>query len=860
MRPQLQQPSRSLYLPIFTLCAIAPALTCQFAPPTHAQVIADGTFSTNVASSDNQNFVIDAGDRAGNNLFHSFDTFSIPTNGSAIFNNAIDIKHIVSRVTGINTSDIDGLIQANGTANLFLLNPNGILFGENASLDIGGSFLATTAESILFSDNVEFSTTDVTSASLLTISTPMRLQFAANPSPITVEGTGHNLTLDLNTSSPIRDNRPVGLQVPSGQTLAFIGGDILIEGGHLTANQGRIELGSVAQSGSVSLMPTSDGFTLDYAAIDNFGDLRFTQAASVEVSGEGSGNLHFQGRNISVLETSAIISNVLGADSGGEIRVRASESVDIIGIQTEDFPSAFFNQGEAVSTGNVGNLSIQTGRLQVVDGFVSNAISGAGNGGNLTIKANDITLIGNNVFQGNYNTGLLAQVFSSGTGQGGALSIDADNLYMQSSLISNATLAEGNAGNTVLQVDTLRLTESSQIFSGTIGQGNGGNISIDANEITITSTEKDAPFLAGIYTTSLEDGNAGNIDIQVNNRLQLTGAARISSLTRTAGTAGNIMLQAGEIEVNGAGATGGGGISDDGQLTSRITAFSETDFAAGKIDITVETLRVTNQGLISVSNLEGGDASDLSIRADQILLTDGGTLQAEVAAGNQGNILLMADSLLFLKRGGLISTNATNRATGGNIVIEAPVILGLNNSDIVANAVQGDGGNIAITTQALLGLQFRNFRTSESDITASSQFGLDGIVQIDTPDLEPNQGLVELPSELTDSSNQISTGCLVAADNSLTLSGRGGLPDAPDTLNSLAVWEDWRPLETEARTATAPRDIARTSFREATAMVIDVNGRVQFVASTTERLKPPMAANPLIRCGSRDNVWGQENE
>ena len=156
-------------------CQFAPALTSQFVPPAHAQVIPDGALSPSVASSDNQSFVIENGDRAGNNLFHSFSEFSIPTSGSAVFNNPTDIETIFSRVTGSNLSNIDGLLQTTGTTNLFLLNPNGIIFGPNAQLDIAGSFTASTAKSLVFADGNEFSATSP-ELSLLSISVPVGLQ------------------------------------------------------------------------------------------------------------------------------------------------------------------------------------------------------------------------------------------------------------------------------------------------------------------------------------------------------------------------------------------------------------------------------------------------------------------------------------------------------------------------------------------------------------------------------------------------------------------------------------------------------------------------------------------------------------
>jgi filamentous hemagglutinin family protein len=153
--------------------------------PVLAQVLPDGTLPTTVTSPDGRNFSIEGGGRSGSNLFHSFSQFSVPTNGSVLFNNAVDVQNIFSRVTGSQVSNIDGLLQTQGTANLFLLNPNGIVFGPNAKLNIGGSFLGTTANSFKFADNTEFSASNP--QSLLTISVPIGLQMGQTPGRIVVQ-------------------------------------------------------------------------------------------------------------------------------------------------------------------------------------------------------------------------------------------------------------------------------------------------------------------------------------------------------------------------------------------------------------------------------------------------------------------------------------------------------------------------------------------------------------------------------------------------------------------------------------------------------------------------------------------------
>ncbi|MGL5077642.1 MAG: filamentous hemagglutinin N-terminal domain-containing protein, partial [Waterburya sp.] len=145
-----------------------------------AQIIPDESLSTNTEQQGENRLNINGGEREGNNLFHSFEEFSIPEGLEAVFENAPDIENIFTRITGEEASAINGILRTQGGANLFLVNPNGIIFGENAQLDVGGSFIATTADSIQFEDGTEFPATGAENEPILTVSVPIGLQFEGN--------------------------------------------------------------------------------------------------------------------------------------------------------------------------------------------------------------------------------------------------------------------------------------------------------------------------------------------------------------------------------------------------------------------------------------------------------------------------------------------------------------------------------------------------------------------------------------------------------------------------------------------------------------------------------------------------------
>lgn len=761
------------------LCWALPA-TAQSVTPTSGE----GNVGTEVVNGVDI-FTVTGGTQQLRTLFHSFETFS-PATADVLFQldtTQDSIEYVIGRVTGNDTSFIDARLQLIGgdSPDLFLINPNGITFGENASLSLPGSFLASSAESVLFNDSLEFSARNPGEAPLLVVSAPTGLQLGVSSANVQVNSVGHSF--DGSVGSSIRGNAPLGLQVGIGQTLGLVGGDITLDGGILSADSGQIALGAIGEQNAptqVALKQQEGRWQLDYERLSPSGNLRLLNQSLVNAGGNvaeaGQGTIQIWAGNLALEDGSILWIENQGSQAAGPIDVHITDTTYLTGLVTGGvLESGIY--ADSQSTGRGSDVTIDTGRLLLQDGGNLQARAfDAGDSGHLTINADQVD------FVDTVSDNVLAVVgtrLARSSGQAGDVTINTQRL-------------SNRGGGTI---------SASNVF----GTGNSGSILIDAKESvefrTVEGNESDALITASTISPS---GNAGDITVNTA-RLLLEGGAVISSSTYGAGRSGTITVNATEEVVLAGNRTSlqreiqegstirSAGILLPESVTTRFGLPQQITGAAGDVIINTNRLEVKDGGEIAVRHDSLGDAGTLDVRANVVMLAQGGKLSAATASGEGGNIQLNLQELLFMRDSSLINAESFGVGNGGNVSINSPLILGLENSDIIANALQGAGGNISLTSQSILGLASRDQLTTESDISASSEFGVDGTVEINNLTVDPGAALADLPEAPADADAQIVSACASNDGNQFVASGRGGLPISPMALLSTnRLWSDVR--------------------------------------------------------------------
>ncbi|MBD2110038.1 filamentous hemagglutinin N-terminal domain-containing protein [Nodosilinea sp. FACHB-13] len=895
-------------------------------PLVQAQVTPDATLPLegSTVTSDGTTYQITGGATRGSNLFHSFEQFSVPAGTTAVFVNADNIANILSRVTGSTPSDLQGTIQAGGNANLFLINPAGMVFGPNARLDIGGSFLASTGEGLQFENGFVYSTANPEVPPLLTISAPI----------------GLNLSNALGNIAVVGAN----LSVAADQTLALVGGEVSLTGAQLAAPGGRLQIGSGQQASELGLTVDRSGFEVNFGGISRAGNIQLSNRSVLNASGRGGGAIALQGQAITLANQSALLSDTLGDQDGRGVQIVADQfrlldssyigaatsgsgagsSIDVTANDIEIVGTAIANYklvefkiflgarqisdreiggiaATTVAAGRAGDISLNARNILIDEGvLVSTESFGTGNGGDIDITATEsLSLTGSGLLGGSRVSGipvLTLEGTPSGlatggipAGSGGNININTARLTIAGNgAIGVGTQSDQDSGNLVInatesvtlqggsvepyifptQITTISLGGSGaagdiQITTGRLALLDGALMFADsgvrtvagiiplggpAGNVTITATESvdiigSQPLGASLLSSTVRsrtftDAPAGSVQITTPN-LTLRDGGQVTSATLNEGAGGAITIDAENIFVSGA-------ASEDADSISGIFANSGTELlvsfntgavesvpasgAGGAITIKANTLTVQDTAEVTVGSFGSGEAGNLAITANAIRLANNGRLTATTTSDRGGNITLTANTLtldnssitassergdggnltfnlrdfLLLRNGGLISTEAGTAGAGGNggnINLNLPngfiVAVPIENSDIRANAFEGDGGSVTITAQNLLGISFRPdvLDTPLSDITASSRFGNSGTVTINELAPDVAQDEVALPTETAPTA--LAQGCRAqgAQAGSFVVTGRGGLPTNPaDLLSADAVWQDLAPI------------------------------------------------------------------
>jgi filamentous hemagglutinin family protein len=559
------------------------------------------------------------GTRKGSNLFHSFTHFHVGTNDTARFSGQSGITNILSRVTGGEGSTIDGrVISTIEGANLFLLNPAGVLFGPNATLQVRGSFHISTADGLRFADGTIFHahpSLDATSDSILRVPPPAAFGFLNNPTAF--EFTNANparITVDQSV-----------LAVPSKSTFSLVGGDIQVNGADLRAPSGRFTLVSVASPGSVTVNPAEPQSALQVDGFERLGAIDLSQKARVDVSdasiNNGSGTVVIRGGRLHINDSSIRANtrgNTPGADIGVDIAV--TEALDITN-------GATIETSTILGTGRAGAIKVHGSQVQLTGGAQvnSNTAATGGPGGTIDVTAAESVVI-------------------SGSNEAGP------------SRLASATSGDQEAGLVKVSAPVVRIEKGALIQATTSRTGRAGAIEVtaDGGQITVTAGGQ-------ILSTTSFDNPAGPVggpggDIVLNARvIDLSQDARISVESTGTGNAGSIRIAA----------------TDTFRSTNSAVTTRAEKSQGGTIHIAAQTMVRLRHSEVTTT-VAGGDERAGNVTIDpEFIILENSSITANAVGGPGGNITLTAGTFLA-DPASTVSASST-RNIDGEISIQAPI-------------------------------------------------------------------------------------------------------------------------------------------------------------------------------------------
>ena len=696
-------------------------MLCGLAGIASAQVTTDGSVGAATTLSGPDYAIPETlGTRAGSNLFHSFGQFDVGTGESATFSGGSDISRVIGRVTG-GASSIDGTIRSTiSAADVYLINPNGITFGANASLDVPGAFHASTADELVFGDGTRFSADPASPLSLSTAAPEAFGFLGANPAALTSGGE---------------------LAVVDGNDLSLSGGGLTISGGRLEARGGRLDLTSVSGAGTLGLPGQTEGTTDRSGALGISGGSVITISTSlpggamrvrggdVDISDAtlfGSAFGDFEGGTVHVVATGAltlrdnaeISARNNGAGAGGAITVTADSMtfsggstiftdvnsfsdgatirMDVTGELRLVGDSRVFAEVSANESGDAGSVTISAGRVVLLESSVlASASFGSGRAADIVLVTPDLVIDGTGA--GNTQTGLssnaeigVGETFS--TGDAGSVTVTADRIEILSGgSIQTLARASGDAGNLTLNTDVLILDDS-RITSSAIGQSSRiGVINLTADEsITLRNGSAITAQATDQFNLSALDPDAIVLSAPT---VSLSGGSEITTATAGLADAGNIVIRASSVDI------------DNATISSETTEFGD----GGSIMITTGTLTLENGATLTSTasgdvfafgnggSVEVDASSDVTIRNSTIDVTSTGDGRPGSARITQtGGTFTFTDSRISADAFGDFDFDEGEPPSA--ITVTAPIIAISGQSTIEAETLgEVDTGSIQIS-------------------------------------------------------------------------------------------------------------------------------------------------------------------
>ena len=742
----------------------------------HADVIRDGTIGPGVSvQPSGPNFEIpeNSGELQGANLFHSFREFSLTQNQSATFTGTSAVQNIIGRITGGDASHIDGLLRSTVPgANLYLMNPHGVIFGEHAQLDVRGAFHASTGKELVFADGAVFTAELDGGVPILSPTLPEQFGFLGpSAAPIELFGStlrsAHDVTLSAGTVA-LHD----GARIDTTTETALAAADIT-----LTGIEG-VSLAGLAGNGS--------GSGLD---------------AGTQSDG-AAGSIRIEAPLIELRDGAWMAAGTTGPGNGGALLLAAGERLSLSGQDGQGMSSTL--RAPTEGDGHAGTIRLDAPYIEFGDGaYATTATAGAGNGGELLVNATTQMVLSGKDSDGlgshlradttaggqggtiraaapmiEIRDGAYITANTEGTGNAGDILVTAtqqltlsgtDDERFGASLQANALReSDGAAGNILAAARVIELQDGAFIQSNTAGSGDGGNLQITATErLRLTGTD-DNGFGSGLETTASGTGRGGTLHVEAP-VVELQDGAFFRSDTAGSGLGGALRVSASErLTLSG---------TNDHGLGSSLTASAHERGDSVGIEIEAAEIMLTDGASIESTSVGTGDAGLIDIKAGDTLFVNRSSISTRTLTAAGGNIDIRVNGLTHFKDSEISTSVRSGPSGGGNIAVNSDGLI-VNRSRIIAQADAGNGGVIQLSANRIL-------TTADSIIDASAgPAGIDGHVIIAAQENELTENLA-LPAVFLDSDALLQPACEARAQGSpgsLHIARQQGLPLSPERL------------------------------------------------------------------------------